>query len=175
MKITAILVESLDGLITQGSNPNIYNWTSLEDTQQFFIKIAAANLIIMGSQTYLTAKSKIISKPGTLRIVLTSQPEKFVTETVPHQLEFINLTPEKLVLELENRGYSSALLVGGSTTLTSFLNANLVSELKITLEPIMLGSGKPLAQKLITEKKLKLKNWQKLNIQGTLILNYIVV
>ena len=98
-----------------------------------------------------------------------------MTETVPHQLEFINLTPEKLVLELENRGYSSALLVGGSTTLTSFLNANLVSELKITLEPIMLGSGKPLVQKLITEKKLKLKNWQKLNTQGTLILNYIVV
>lgn len=175
MNITAILVESLDGLITQGSSTNIYNWTSAEDSQRFFAKIAVADLIIMGSQTYLTNKAKIILKPNTLRIVLTSQPEKFESEIVPNQLEFINSSPLELVLELEKRGYSNALLVGGRTTLTKFLDVNLVTELEITLEPVLLGSGKSLVKKLISEKKLLLKNWQKINSQGTLVLSYSVV
>jgi len=175
MKLTAILVTSLDGLISQKTPADIYTWTSPEDSQQFFDQIKAAKLIIMGSQTYLAARAKIVLTPETLRIVLTNQPEKFKADSVPNQLEFVTASPESLVSSLENRGYHKALLVGGSLTLENFLNSKLVTELRLTIEPILLGEGKSLLSKLNFDQKLKLNTWQKINSKGTLLLSYSLV
>lgn len=175
MKLTAVLVESLDGFITRAGDSNIYDWTSAEDSQQFFSEVRRAKLVLMGLQTYLAAKPRIILSPNTLRIVLTSQPEKFAAEAVSNQLEFLRISPMDLFHQLEAKGYETGLIVGGAKTLASFLSAGLVAELKITIEPILLGAGQPLAEALPTGFKLKLTDLKQLNAKGTLLLTYDLV
>ena len=61
----------------------------------------------------------------------------------------------ELILKLEKCGYTHAYIDGG-TTITSFLNLGLISEMIITKAPILLGEGLPLFGKI--NKKLKLEN-----------------
>ena len=172
MKIVMAAVSSLNGKITKGKDPNIYSWTSKEDSKLFFSLIKKNNLIVMGSRTYEAARKIIKHKKNKLRIVLTRNPKKYLEETKNDMLEFTNDTPLELIKKLENRGYNKMLLVGGGTINSLFLKYNLVDELYITLEPKIFGSGKNLIDEEALNVSLKLINIKKLNKQGTLLLKY---
>src|SRR3989344_543184 len=109
MKVILAAVTSTNGKLTRGDDPDIYKWTSKEDQEQFFKLLEQAGLIVMGSSTYESAKDMIrkslkpqISQitPKTLRIILTSNPEKYKDEEIPGQLEFKNETPLQLINQL---------------------------------------------------------------------------
>jgi riboflavin biosynthesis pyrimidine reductase len=153
MHITAIQVQSLDGHTTRGEAVNIYDWTSTEDSQQ----------------------SKIILKPETLRVVMTAQPAQFAAETVPTQLEFSAETPVALIERLERAGYTEALFVGGPNLLASFLGQKLISQLVVTIEPLVFGAGYPLVEELPASQSLQLTDFQQLNQRGTLLVTYAVL
>ncbi len=186
MLVRAVMVQSVDGRVTRGAETNVYAWSSPEDQDQFFATIRASSLIIMGSGTYLAAKPHIILKPETLRIVLTSRSQDFQAEAVPGQLEFSSLPPTDLVADLHSRGYAEANLVGGAQVLGSFLDARLVNELVLTVEPVLFGAGAPLVTAPTpsglldsagphTEPRLELKELVQLNSAGTLKLTYQVL
>ena len=174
MKVIMAAVSSVNGKLTKGSDPNIYTWTSKEDSQMFFSLIEKHNLIVMGSKTYDAARKIIKHKKNKLRIVLTRNPEKYLSQTIKGILEFTNESPLKLIKRLENKGYKKMLLVGGSEIDTLFLKSKLIDELYITIEPYIFGRGKNLILEEELEVSLKLLSIKKLNANGTLHLRYRV-
>ena len=67
------------------------------------------------------------------------------------------------------------LLVGGGKTNALFLEASLVNEIYLTVEPKLFGMGKSLIAEGNFTKNLKLQSVKKLNEQGTLLLKYNIV
>ena len=172
MKIVMVAVSSVNGKTTKGEDPNIYSWTSKEDSQLFFSLIKENNLIVMGAKTYEAAKKLIKHEENKLRIILTRNPKKYSKEGLAGMLEFTNELPLGLIKKLETRGYKKMLLVGGSEVNALFLRSKLVNELHLTIEPKIFGTGKNLISEEGFNKQLKLINVKKLNSQGTLRLEY---
>lgn len=175
MKITMVMLMTVDGKTTQGDNENIYTWTSPEDQKHFFSLIKKNNLIVMGRKTFEASRPVIKLEKGKLRIVLTHHPEKYSKESVKGQLEFSNETPEKLVKRMEGFGYKKILLVGRATINGLFLKENLVDELYLTIEPKIFGSGKNIVEGQLLDRFLQLINVKKLNKKGTLLLRYKII
>ena len=172
MKVTMVMLSSVDGKTTQGNNKNIYSWSSIEDQKHFFSLIKKNNLIVMGRATYKASKPVIKLEKGKLRIILTRNPKKYSDQVVKDQLEFTNESPNKLLKRLSTLGYKKILIVGGSTINGLFLKQNLVDELYLTIEPKIFGSGKNIAEGQLLDKCLQLISIKKLNKAGTLLLKY---
>lgn len=171
MKVTLLMVQSLDGCITRHDEEHIYTWTSPED-QTFFKKmIDAAKIIVMGSSTYTAAKEIIQKNPHKHRIVLTRDVKKYTQDHRSGQLEFSQESVTALLTRLSEEGHTEVLLVGGGIINTAFFQESLVDELYITIEPRLFGKGK----RVITESldvQLHLLSIQQLNSSGTLLLHY---
>lgn len=171
MKITLIFVSSVDGKSTRGDQQP-YLWASPEDQTHFFNLINQSKLIVMGRETYESSRPVIKLRQNCLRVVLTSQLEHFSNQVVSGQLEFSDESPIKLVQRLIAQGYQEMTLVGGAKIAAAFINQGLVSEIVLTTEPALFGTGRPLLDGLKTAQKLKLRSVQKLNDHGTLLLKY---
>lgn len=79
-----------------------------------------------------------------------------------------------MLKDLENRGFSEVAVCGGASIYTLFLEHNFVSEIYLTIEPILFGKGlKFLNQKM--NLTLKLIEARKINDSGTLLLHYKVL
>lgn len=174
MKLTLILASSVDGVTNQGKGEDHHAWRSKEDEMYFNTTRDNANLIIMGSKTYESAKDFMKHEKERLRIVLTKNPDKYNEEKIPRQLEFTNETPVELLRRLESEGFKTGLLVGGAHTNTEFLKHNLVNEVWITVEPYIKGVGLNTAVDIVSVS-LQLLSSVKLNDRGTLLLKYKVI
>jgi dihydrofolate reductase len=172
MRVTMATVMSVDGRITQGDKVRASFWRSVEDGEILKSLIARHQVLIMGRKTYETVRPK----PAThrLMIVLTSDMEQFASHEVPGSLEFVSEQPRQLISRLTARGYDSVLLLGGSSNIP-FVEAGVVDELYLTVEPSLFGEGLPLAQGLPAAIPLRLVNSKQLNRQGTLLLRYEVI
>lgn len=175
MKVVMAAVSSINGKITKRNDPDIYSWTSKEDSKLFFSLIEKNNLIVMGSKTYEAARNIIKHKKNKLRVVLTRNPEKYLGQTIRGGLEFTNENPLKLIKRLESRGYKKMLLVGGSEINALFLKSKLVNEIHLTIEPKIFGSGKSLIVDENLDISLKLVSIKKFNKQGSLHLVYTII
>lgn len=176
MRIAVAVVMSLDGKLTRGDEPDIHQWTSDEDQTTFRSLLAEYDCIVMGRGTYTAIQQNIARDDERLRIVLTSEPEKFKSEVVAGKLEFRNQRPTALVKDLETAGKNSLLIVGGPQMIEDFLQDNLIEKLYITVEPLLFGKGHALlpGTELINQQ-LQLVSHRQLNDRGTLLLEYIVV
>lgn len=170
-----VMLSSVDGKTTKGTDPNIYKWTSLEDQKYFFSLIKKHNIIVMGRATYEASKPVIKLEKGKLRIVLTKSPNKYLNQTIKGQLEFTNETPDQLVKRFTLLGYKKILLVGGGIINGLFLKQNLVDELYLTIEPRIFGTGKNIIEGQLLDTKLQLISIKKMNKIGTLLLKYKII
>jgi dihydrofolate reductase len=175
MNITLAMVSSINGKITNGSDSNIYTWTSKEDAAHFFSLIKKYTLIVMGSRTYESAKDKISLHPDVLRVVMTHDPKKYIKERIPTQLEFTSETPKALVQRLTSMGYKELLLVGGGKINASFFQEKLINTLLLTIEPKIFASGNDFVSGMDQLINLNLTQVKKLNSKGTLLLTYEVL
>lgn len=175
MKITLIMVTSLDGKTTKWDESTTHGWASPEDHAQFHTQIASTTLLIMGSKTYESIKHEITLSSHIRRIVMTSRPDAYTKEVVPGQLEFTQESPEALVRRMEGLGYTELLLVGGSQINAAFFNAKLVTHCLLTIEPKIFGLGNNLVSESKLDISLSLHEVTKLNSQGTLLLSYTVI
>ncbi len=174
MKVILAVITSLDGKSTKGYKPSKF-WASKEDQLYFQSLIAENNLIVMGKNTFAISKDDIKPSKDKLRVVMARNPGEFNQLTVPNQLEFTSESPKQLVKRLTSFGYKQMLLVSGPKLNTAFLKDELVSELRLTLEPNIFGVGIGLADLEPLDIKLKLLSCKKLNSQGTLLLKYQVI
>ncbi|MBT1062647.1 dihydrofolate reductase family protein [Bowmanella sp. Y26] len=80
---------------------------------------------------------------GNLRIIALSQRLQQVPANLQGKVELYAGDIESLVSTLQREGYQHAYIDGGAT-ITSFLQAQLISHLTITQAPVLLGKGIPL-------------------------------
>lgn len=175
MNVILALVASTDGKTTNGADGKTYHWNSPEDQKHFQQVIAENEVIIMGRKTYEDAKDSMTLSPDKLRIVMTHNPENFQQDAVAGQLEFTDLSPKELIQRLESEGKQKVLLASGAGLNGLFLEAGLVDQLWITLEPLLFGSGNGMLSSIQSEIALKLISVEQLNSQGTLLLKYQVL
>jgi dihydrofolate reductase len=171
MHITLAYVASINGKITKGDDPDVHEWSSVEDEAHFARLRDENEVIILDRKTYEVVQPT--PEPGKLRIVFTSTPDRF--KAVPGQLEFVNEAPAEVVKWLSSRGYKKILIAGGARLSSSFLAAGLVDDLYLSLEPVLFGSGRPMITKDIAEVSLKLQSFKQLNNQGTILAYYSVI
>ncbi len=168
-----VAVTSLDGKLTWGDDPDIHKWTSKDDKRHFAKMRESHNLIVMGRGTYEAIKP-VKPIPGKLRVVLTRKPEVFRNEAAAGSLEFSSESPARLVARLEKNGFGEMLVVGGGEINAAFLEADLIDEIYLTIEPYVFGVGTDFAAGANLNKKLELMDTSKLNDKGTILLHYRV-
>lgn len=168
------MVSSIDGRFTRGNESDIHLWSSKEDNDHFTRLRDTHSLIVMGSGTYVAIRETLHLSEDKLRVVLTTNPKKYINKSVENQLEFSNETPKKLVEHLSKRGYKKMLLVGGPRLASSFFAFHLVNELYLTIEPKIFGKGNTFTSKTIIDADLKFMSVKKLNKKGTLLFRYSV-
>jgi len=145
MQIVLIAAQSLDGFITRHGEPGA-DFTSKEDKAWFARALQGFDASILGGMTYRAERSRFLASrtPGRRRMVLTRQPEVFAADALPGALEFTSESPVALAQRLHHEGHRRCALLGGAQIHRQFLEASLVDELWITLEPRLFGSGTPL-------------------------------
>lgn len=175
MKVILVMVQTADGRTTIGNDPDRYDWSSQEDHAHFAKLKAAHRVLVMGKNTYVALRDTIRPNPSLRRIVLTRHPDEFAAQTVPGQLDFMNIAPDALISRLEAEGYESLLLVGGSVLNRAFLEKKLITECYITIEPRFFGSGNTVFAPFDTDIALRLLEVTRLNANGSVLLHYKIV
>ncbi|MBI4592146.1 dihydrofolate reductase [Candidatus Uhrbacteria bacterium] len=138
MNVWLIAAMSADGKIAQAEGQSSLDWTSKEDTRFFIDKTKEAGVVIMGRKTFDT-----IGKPlkGRKIIVMSRESRASNMEGV----EYTNLSPRALLDQLATQDVTTVVIAGGSSIYSQFLQDGLVTDLYLTIEPYLFGSGVPLA------------------------------
>ena len=134
MEVILLMASTLDGKIARDASQFV-DWTGKADKKYFVEITKKTGAMIMGSTTYDTIGKPL---PGRLSIVMTRDKTR-----VSHQenLIFTDETPEEILNGLERKGYDSVALVGGATINSLFARANLITEVHLTLVPVVFGTG----------------------------------
>lgn len=173
MKVILVFVSTLDGKVTQWGNPHVREWSSWEDQQYYKQVWKEAQLIVMGSNTFIA--EKFPASPDHLLLVMTQHISKYKSYRVDGQIEFTNNNPVEMVNQFKNKKIQTMTVVGGAHIATSFLKEQLIDELWLTIEPKIFGTG---GNFVINEKldiNLQLISCDKVNEQGTLVNKYAVI
>lgn len=156
---------TLDGKIAKNSN-HFPDWTSKEDKKMFARISREHGVIIMGDKTFDTFPAPLKDR---LNVVFTMKENLEPTEGV----KWVSGDVEKVLKELEDEGYTKAILGGGAFLNTTFLEKNLIDEIYITMEPRIFGEGLSMFNGDFN-KKLELKKVEKIN-DNSVVLNYKVI
>lgn len=162
-----ISVMTADGYIGRDEHHLATSWTSHADKVFFTKKTKQAGVVVMGRNTYQTFNSAL---PKRRLIVLTSDPPALDT---PEGVEATNESLQVLIERLKNEGVAEVAIAGGASVYAQFMQAELVDELFVTVEPTLFGTGVPFfGQELHT--KLQLAGLSELG-DGVALLHYRVM
>lgn len=134
MKLLLLMAVTADGKIARHS-AHFPNWTGKADKRMFKKTTEAAGVVIMGSRTYEAIGKPL---PNRLNVVLTRRPQKYQSEA---GLVFSSDPPRILLSWLASKGYETAVLAGGATINSLFLNQQLIDEMVLTVVPRIFGQG----------------------------------
>ena len=156
---------TVDGKIAKDTK-QFANWTSREDKKLFVEVSKQHGVIMMGENTFNTFPSPLKNR---LNVVFTRLESPNSIEGV----KWVSGDPGLVLKELESLGYSSALLGGGSFLNSLFLKEKLITEIILTVEPKLFGSGLSLFNQDF-DINLELLEMKKLN-DNTIMLRYKVI
>lgn len=165
MKVILLAAITADGFIARDINHRA-DWTSPEDKRFFVDTTKDAGIMIMGSTTFNTIGKAL---PGRKTIVYTRNPGPYSDIA---NVETTSETPADLIQRLDAAGNTAVCICGGSSIYTLFIKSGLVTDIYLTVEPVLFGSG----IKLFSEElsiKLSLEDKRNLN-NNTLLVHYAV-
>lgn len=167
MRVILLAAITADGYIARSTN-ELANWTSKEDKVFFVSKTKEAGVMVMGRTTFET-----IGRPlkGRRILVMTRNPKEY--QPIAGQVEYLSLSPKELVEQEKAKGTEMLVIAGGSDIYRQFLADDLVTEMYLTVEPVLFGNGIPLARDF-SEKKLQRLSVEVLGEQSVLI-HYSVI
>lgn len=169
MKIILMAAMTADGNIGKDAKHLSLDWTSHADKKLFVQITKQAGVIIMGRTTYDTIGRPL---PKRLNIILTSSPEHYTSQ--PGIIEFHRKSPQEIIEYLKSKGHTQAVLCGGAHTYAQFLQAGLVEELYLTLEPKLFGNGVGLLGDLLTDIDLELISSESIG-ENSLFIKYQII
>lgn len=165
MKVFILAAITTDGFIARNSD-HMADWTEKEDKQLYVKLTKEAGVMVMGSRTFDTIGRAL---PGRKTILYTSKPEKY------HGLEGVETTnesPRELIERLEKEGYESIAICGGTQIYTLFIEANVVTDLYLTIAPVLFGTGINLFHSTL-DKSLLLRSLERLG-EHSIAAHYVV-
>jgi len=169
-KIRYGVAMSLDGYIA-GPNGEA-DWIELDPEVDFAAIWAQFDTFLMGRRTYHAARKRLgeAAFAGMKAIVFsrTMKPQDHPRVTVVSELN------SDWVRELKARPGKDIWLFGGSELFRSFLDAGYVDMIEVSVIPVMLGAGIPLAPPPYHPTKLRLLS-HKVYRSGRLSLAYEVL
>jgi len=170
MKISIYIAISANGLIS--NQRNVPDWLSQEYEQGFLEICQRTKAVIMGNTTYkILAPDYLPLKDNGTTIVLTSDTKQ--PPPNPTVL-FTNQKAAEIFSLLEQKGHTEAVIIGGTLTISEFMNAGLVDDVFLVMEPVFFGNGLPLFKNSEFELKLCLESFTKKN-DNTIQLHYSVL
>ncbi|MDO8240685.1 MAG: dihydrofolate reductase family protein [Candidatus Moranbacteria bacterium] len=151
MKIILFMATSLNGMIASKSGKEDFlshtNWMSFGE----FAK--KHGCFIIGRKTFESVQKwpdyNFNDIDAKLKIVISSNKD---LELEPPYL--LANSPKDAMGKAAAMNFESAILTGGSTINSAFLNENLIDEVMINIEPAIIGSGIPLFAECDFEKRL---------------------
>ena len=164
MHVVLMMAVTADGKIAKSSD-HFPDWTSKEDKKMFMEVTKKAGVVIMGDKTFFTFPKPLPDRLNVVFTLLENPPE---TENV----KWVTGEPEKVLSDLEKKGYKSAILGGGAYLDTQFLKKKLIDEIWLTIEPKIFGEGLGVFGGDF-DVDLKLLNLEKIN-ENSLMVKYEV-
>ena len=159
MKIIVYLAASANGMIS--NKRNVPDWLSTEYSEGFMALSQQTKSVIMGKTTYnILVPDYLPLKNEGVHVVLTHDTSAHGAQS---NVVFTDETPQAIVEMLEGQGYSEAVIIGGTATVSEFIKAGLVNELILVIEPVLFGAGLPLLKDVDAEYALSLEDVRKLN------------
>ncbi|MGI8588005.1 MAG: dihydrofolate reductase family protein [Chloroflexia bacterium] len=76
---------------------------------------------------------------------------------IPGVVEFTDATPAAIIADLERRGYTAAALTDGAQVNSLFLAADLVDEIRLTVEPLIFGRGIGVFEDAVFERRARFR------------------
>lgn len=158
-KASVFIATSLDGFIARPDG-NI-DWLNQANTvvpdgedcgYEFFM--TTVDVIVMGRNTFQQVLTFGEWPYENWKVVVLSRQGLVVPASLRETVSVSAEAPE-LLLERHSSEGVQHLYVDGGQTIQSFLNAGLISELTITVIPILLSAGKPLFGSLKSDVVLK--------------------
>ena len=151
---------SVDGFIANKNDET--PWSDAE-WQEFNKKAAEIGNVLIGRKTYELMRDD--GSLGELPCKTIFVLSKKLNEASDKRVIIIK-SPTQALKEAHKLGYSHLMVAGGSKTNSAFLKAGLVEELFLDVEPILLGSGIPLAINFDTQLNLELINTKRYGKSG---------
>ncbi|MBY6210221.1 dihydrofolate reductase family protein [Microbulbifer agarilyticus] len=159
MKCSVFIATSADGYIAtedggvdwlQESGNQAADMTDNPDAG-FSAFMASVDCLIMGRKCMEVISSMNLSAEqwpyGDIPIVVLSKTLPEPPANLRGKVEMFSGEIDQLIQELEERGLRHAYVDGG-TTITAFLNKQLINEMIISVAPVLLGAGIPLFGRL---------------------------
>lgn len=152
-------------------------YSSEEDKKWLAKKIDESDVIVVGKNTY---DQHLKNKKGNKKplIVFTRSVDGLkIDEEKNSEIHFFHDNKEELLNLCDLLQYDVITVLGGAEIYQWFLDQKMISNIYLTVEPIVFGKGKNLLSgNFVSEQKnWKLKSSQKLNEKGTLLLHYQVL
>lgn len=134
MKVILVMAMTLDGKIGRHATDPV-DWTGSAD-KKYFVKVTRrAGVMIMGNNTFNTIGCPL---PGRQNIVMT---RTLGGKQNKDNLLFTDQSPEKILQDLDTKGYQEVTLIGGTQINTLFARQGLIHEVHITIAPRLFGQG----------------------------------
>ncbi|TAJ91584.1 MAG: dihydrofolate reductase [Gammaproteobacteria bacterium] len=159
-KVILHVVASLDGFIAR--NDNSVSW--LDDTGDIYERGVAGNgeeeagednyCFVLGSRTYEHALQLGWPYGDTPTFVVTHRQLQSARQSV----EFYSGDLKRLVDEILAPRFRNIWLVGGARLCQDFLSLGLVDEIRLSIMPVLLGSGLSLFGNAGSETRWRLKD-----------------
>jgi dihydrofolate reductase len=165
MKIILMMAMTADGKIAKTSD-HFPDWTSKEDKKYFFETTKKHGVILMGEKTFRTFPKPL---PDRLNVVFTLEKNPRKQENV----KWVSGDEKKVLEELEQMGYESAILGGGAFLNSQFLKKKLIDEIWLTIEPKIFGDGLGVFGDDF-DQNLKLMSVEKIN-DNSVVVKYEVI
>jgi len=157
VEFVAYLATSLDGFIARedGGLDWLDCYQGGEEDYGFYEFIGSVDRLVMGRKTFDMVMEFGEWPYGDLPVVVLSHNVVSIPEDLQGKVSCFSGSLEALGEKLGEEG-ATKVYVDGGQTIRSFLEANLLAELTLTLVPIILGKGIPLFDQNTAERKLKL-------------------
>lgn len=166
MKVTIHNAVSLDGFI---SGPDQHeSWISSADEKYFDALCTEADLIIMGSKTF-DLNRELYPVPGKPNVVFTSRPEERT------KIEGVTFTSEEPISLIRKHEGEHVLAAGGGKLNATLLKSKIVTDISVSVHPIILGEGIPQFDGIdhTAETKLTKVGYEELD-DGVTLIHYTV-
>jgi dihydrofolate reductase len=164
MKVILYMAITTNGMIAGPKDDT--SFVSKEDWKGFQDVVRKYGNLVVGRRTYEIMQNEPI--PPCQYVVMTSRKRKDTKDA-----HFTNQRPKSIIQWLKKKGFNIVLVAGGGKLNQTFMEAGVIDEIHLDIEPKILGKGTPLFQEGKFDANLELVSVKNIS-KNTIHLHYTV-